>query len=172
MSAILLDNDGLKAFVQETIRQALAANEAIECETGVTITPKFKVAFSGVVVAKGGLNALKRQIVDSAAEQTSEVVDEAFTEVSTRIGKQQTKSNEKSVVAATEKQDGTNAQTSEQHQSGSSTDKRASTTAATENGTTKSDATSKENTKGETQDHAEQSQAQGTRQETTTEYSR
>jgi hypothetical protein len=132
MSAILLDNDGLKAFVQETIRQALAANEAIECETGVTITPKFKVAFSGVVVAKGGLNALKRQIVDSAADQTSTTIEEPYTEVSRKVGKQTSKSTELSNVDATEKQDGTNSQTGEGTQKGTSADVRVSSSTATE----------------------------------------
>lgn len=172
MNVIQLDNDGLKAFVQETIRQTLAANAAIECETGVTITPKFKVSFSGVVVARGGLNALKRQIVDSAAEQSSTTIDDPYTEVSRKVGKQTTKSAETSTVDATETQDGTNNQTGEQQQKGTSTDVRASSSTVTDKGESKTDSTSKENSKAEHQDHTEQSQAQGTRQEVTTEYSR
>lgn len=172
MNVIQLDNDGLKAFVQETIRQALAANAAIECETGVTIAPRFKVAFSGVVVAKGGLNALKRKTVDSSADQSSTTIDEPYTEVSRKVGKQSSKSAETSTVNATENQDGTNNQTGEGTQKRTSTDERKSVTTATDKSDSKSDSASKEDSKAEHLDHTSQSQANGTRQVTTTEYSR
>jgi len=169
---ISLDNEGLKEYVKEAVLQALRANKELLCEHNIQVTPKFKMTFSASVIAKGGLNAIERTTKGSNAEKYSESVDEGYTEVSERNGLQVSKNEEATKTTNHEEQTGSNNETGEQHSSNSQHEAVKSEGSATDEQTTKTDSNSKEDTNSKDQQKATQSQANGTTQVTTTEYSR
>lgn len=171
-NAITLDDDGLTKFIHETVRQVLAANEKLECEDGVTVVPRFKIAFSGVVIAKGGRNLLPRTVATTKGPLTNESIEEAAVEKTSQEGNQESKATEHAVVVAKETQKSHSSESGSNTSEGNQREKSNSTTKADESSESSSKSTNTSDTTSKDAQKSQQSQAQGTRQETNIEYSR
>ena len=170
---LLLDNNQFKDAYKEIIRQTLVGHQEAACELGITITPRFRMKFSGVLVAKSGLNALSRITLSTASgERVSVSEEQPYVETSSRRGSQDSAGTEHSEVTGTDTQDGTSSEKNEQHSKGGGTETGSTNVSATETGLNKTDSTSQQTTASTEAQSSEQSQSQGTVQTTTANYSR
>lgn len=169
---IPLDNDGLQAFVRETIRQVLTANQEVESGLGVTINPRFKIAFSGLVTARGGLNAVERVTGTVSEPQVSEEVNEASVEKTTRDAEQSGANTELSKLTSLDSEAGTNTESGSNSMTGTQKETMLTRSEGGETSTGKNDSVSTTEDTAKDSSRTSNSQANGTTTTTTTEYSR
>ena len=155
--AIQLDGNQLKDFIKEQVRQVLTAHAELQDECGVTVIPRFKMRFSALVVANGGLNAIPRS---SASVSNGEKIS---------VSEEGTEANE---TTGTETQDVRSKETGAQGTRGENHEEGSTGTTGSEHSATRTDGSTSEDTEGKETQHSTQNQSQGTTQTTTTNYTR
>ena len=171
--AIKLDENQLKDFIKEQVKQVLTAHSELQDELGVTVIPRFKMRFSAQVVAQGGLNAVSRRNISvTDGERVSLCEEQPYVEKSTRSNTTSGRNTENNETSGSENQDNRTEENGTQGLAAENKETAHTVTQGNDKSTTRTDASNKEDSDNTDNQTSAQTQTQGTVSQTTTEYAR